>query len=328
MAEKYLTDPNTLRLIAEGIFGEERVEVTHTGDANNPETLSLTVHFPEVVMENSAGDRHTLKDLWVQFAANCRYRGTYKLEGYLRGRRSTLSLKEFHSSFPHSHLSSSGIYQWESFCLGSSVFQNIMENLKLTPTEEMWEMMLLSLTNYVSWESLEGGPYSFFRNIRYDGTRVGRITTRHVHEAEYIQELYRLIRHLPREVWDFTPEMELIADHPVLYRFFNDYSRIRRHVIQQGNNSVTQEFVDRETESWRRNYRLFTFKGRSIEPRIYDPNVAAEAHVQEGPQIEKTVVDNFIGLLKQQSSSLLKETHYVQLQQTYQPALRALAAFE
>lgn len=323
-----LKDPQRIKAIAEEIFTPERVDFTlqSSSPKDNPQVFVLTIHFPEVELTNSKRHKRTLKDLFVRFSAKIHFRSSgYKVEVTPTGTRTTYELKEAQSNFTHSHLHVSyAMRGFTQFCLGASNFQMIVENLKLNGTEEDWELMLLSLANYVSWESLEGGPYTYMSEVKYTDIRA---RVQRVSPQELEQELARLVRHIPAHCWEFTPHLGPITGHPDLLDFFNTYSRIRKMITGSEGISPSMLTEWERTLSGMRSTPL-TFRGRDIPIKVYDPSVTPEASLVAANTIDPEVVTWYLNHLKQQSLTFQKQFQYESIKRLRQPALRALNPFQ
>ena len=144
--------------ICEFIYGDNfelRPVEVREWKANGADRYKLTIHFPEIIIRNSKGRKHTITNLYVAFFFNELMEHTSGWHGI----RGTLSLEEAASGYSHSHLSRS-CWSWSGFCLGSGEVTNIYADLiaaKFNP--DTFRKAMLALLSYVEWESLEGGPY-------------------------------------------------------------------------------------------------------------------------------------------------------------------------
>lgn len=135
------------------IKGQDLVEFT-------PE-LNIKLHFPRVDIVNRDRNTHIVKDLFVKFSIDI-----YHKINMLKGTRATVHPLEYFYRYKHSHLSACHGYAFTSFCLGSDApisFTKIMLEEQLTESNTNWADTFLFFLNqikaYVSYESLEGGPY-------------------------------------------------------------------------------------------------------------------------------------------------------------------------
>ena len=150
--------------------------------------LSINILYPEVIIKNSDEKEHTIKDLIVNlvFRSQCRvndieinsnhygyyytYYGSMKIID-VSGTRATQSYEEYVIGYFHSHLSVSRDYNYNSalylpsFCLGDNDVNDIKQILNENFSLGNFELLLLTIDTMVSWESLEGGPYRYIKNI-------------------------------------------------------------------------------------------------------------------------------------------------------------------
>ena len=120
------------------------------------------LHFPIIEISNSQNLKHTIKDLYVRFQFN-----SIGILGDIDGTRATYNQAEFESLYSHSHLSSSAAKDatWGGFCFGSESINNDIGTLQEEFHSIIFEALLFELETFLSWESLEGGPYRKIENI-------------------------------------------------------------------------------------------------------------------------------------------------------------------
>ena len=141
------------------------------------------VLYPEIEITNTNKEKHTIKNLVVVFSLMWNpYSRKWQINE-MTGLRLTLSYLELAKSYPHSHLSSSHLTSnfksmtSTKFCLGSSTLgMSIAEYNTESDKEQsnlVLEGILYTLDTYVTWESLEGVPHNYIRNLLpFGGTSV------------------------------------------------------------------------------------------------------------------------------------------------------------
>ena len=141
------------------------------------------VLYPEIEITNTNKEKHTIKNLVVVFSLKWdSYFKKWKIDD-MRGLRLTLSYLELNKSYSHSHLASSNLTSnfksmtSSKFCLGSSTLgMSIAEYNTESDKEQsnlILEGILYTLDTYVTWESLEGVPYNYIRDLLpFGGTPV------------------------------------------------------------------------------------------------------------------------------------------------------------
>ena len=133
------------------------------------------VLYPEIEITNTNKEKHTIKNLVVVFPLKWdSLLRKWQIED-MRGLRLTLSYLELDKRYPHSHLSSSHLTDYfksmtsSKFCLGSSTLGMSIAEYNTESNKEqsnlVLEGILYTLDTYVTWESLEGVPHNYIRNL-------------------------------------------------------------------------------------------------------------------------------------------------------------------
>jgi hypothetical protein len=148
----------------EAHWGKNKVDIEHS-----EHYMIVKVHYPSLTIENSTGQSHIIKDLYVKYGLDLNQGSqTVKLETHLQGMRATRSIEEWSSGYIHSHLPSNknGWSSFSDFCMGKATnplpaLMNEMNMSMLVDEEwlDTYELFMMQLDTYVRWESLEGGPY-------------------------------------------------------------------------------------------------------------------------------------------------------------------------
>lgn len=116
--------------------------------------------YPEITITNSLNMKHTIRNLCVTFSVSISAR---TLVTSISGTRYTLTVEEEYARYHHSHLSTLGvdsIGNYSTFCLGQGAISAfITKHNRYGMGFEEFEYFLYLIDNYVTWESLEGGPY-------------------------------------------------------------------------------------------------------------------------------------------------------------------------
>ena len=141
------------------------------------------VLYPEIEITNTNKEKHTIKNLVVVFSLKWdSYFKKWKIDE-MTGLRLTLSYLELKKSYPHSHLSATRLTDnfksmtSSKFCLGSSTLGMSIAEYNTESNKEqsnlVLEGILYTLDTYVTWESLEGVPHNYIRNLLpFGGTPV------------------------------------------------------------------------------------------------------------------------------------------------------------
>ena len=141
------------------------------------------VLYPEIEITNTNKEKHTIKNLVVVFSL--KWDPSFKKWRIyeMTGLRLTLSYLELGKLYSHSHLESSSLTSnfksmtSSKFCLGSSTLGMSIAEYNTESDKEksnlVLEGILYTLDTYVTWESLEGVPHNYIRNLLpFGGTPV------------------------------------------------------------------------------------------------------------------------------------------------------------
>jgi len=140
------------------------VDNNHFRPSGSTYNNRLTIYFPEILIKNSKGTEHLIKDFYISLFFDNNFRIFYNIYG----RRATYTLEEYEVSYGHSHLSRDN-HNWTKMCLGDDTpISNLMCTLASTSnsfSEASLMKLLLLIQGYIGWESLEGGPYVKMQDI-------------------------------------------------------------------------------------------------------------------------------------------------------------------
>jgi hypothetical protein len=176
------------------VFGEERNQIVSlfekesylkfsqvkdfSGDVKNYKKyvidnyfFDIIIHFPEITIKNSKGKSRKIYDLYVKFNVGL----DFKIKENLMGIATTFEEDALNSSYHHSHLPSGKYTDFKSFCLGSDTPINLLfHKMKSNAFDEgTFKMLLYTIREYVSWESLEGGPHVRMSNVNVNNVGAG-----------------------------------------------------------------------------------------------------------------------------------------------------------
>lgn len=152
----------------------EILDLLYPGDwsieSRGYDNYNLVIHFPKVTIRNTTGERHDIHDLYVIWGLDDKMAPAVSLTGW----RGSLTRAEYERGYKHSHLpardSSNSPMQ---FCLGSGEFSQTVNGLNSARALD-WDLIqkaLVMLHLYVEWESTEGTPHTYMRNIPKGSSR-------------------------------------------------------------------------------------------------------------------------------------------------------------
>jgi hypothetical protein len=153
------------------------------GDRVDIQNDFFIVYFPIKHVQNSSGRQHTIYDVYLKVIVtetntfNKKYSPYFYqyFEEFLKkdsfdscftltsGTRTRVSDEEYSSLYNFSHFQR-GFGEWRNTCLG----EGLLSAYKTIPicNEEHVISYCVALENYLSWESLEGGPYIKISDIK------------------------------------------------------------------------------------------------------------------------------------------------------------------
>jgi hypothetical protein len=145
--------------VAVSVYGEDCVEISREAGYYN-----ITIHFPEVVITNDA-ITHTIRNLFFTFVFNHVESLQSKCEGISNTLvyKTTYTFKEFIHRYVHSHIprfSSSMDDTSGSLCMGDTSISAMRTYVYTGKADKNGlEVFFYSFNNWLSWESISGGPY-------------------------------------------------------------------------------------------------------------------------------------------------------------------------
>lgn len=295
----FVFDAEGVYAIAKDIFGEEYVDVNKQSITQ----FDLIVLFPEINITNSRNHKHVMKDVYVKINIDITSHnvntGDRLSNIVLSGRRGKLSEEEYHSAYGHSHFSGRGIERWSDFCLGSSDFAMILQTMKFSLTAEDWSLLFLSLENYLSWESLEGGPYKNISSVS--------LRQQTYNSSDFKSHALELIKTLPNTCLTLNDgKIVFNTDHPALLEHYTTNSRIKSFRSDSNNSFASAQtrfnsFVSAECVP-------FAFKGQLVIPVLYGKDRATTA--TEQINIDQDVIDFY-------NRTINKELKYYNIRYDY-----------
>jgi hypothetical protein len=124
--------------------------------------FNFYIYYPAIKISNSEGNLHIIKDFYVKLS----FKYNMKMQGF----RKTFSNLEMQKGYSHSHLSNGYSPNFNDFCFGSdsplSFTLNGEWSQHKAQNKDYWKLFIFELESYLSWESLEGGPYTKLSNLR------------------------------------------------------------------------------------------------------------------------------------------------------------------
>ena len=166
------------------IFSEE-----HFDYKLQPDGIELYLHYPEIIVKNSKNQTQTIKDVFVKLYFQITDGRYSSIKGIsmrqISFMRSTYTLKEYNANYLHSHVSTGKeqilrMHFTTSVCMGNSTPFSTMYTFLHDPEEfniDALEQFILSIELYLSWESLEGGPYNGMYHLDGNRNRISNVSS-------------------------------------------------------------------------------------------------------------------------------------------------------
>lgn len=127
----------------------------------------IYVWWPSVKVTNEYGKYINIQDLYAKIYVSMEGTIPYEYLGFQLN-RATYTEEQFYSNYLHSHVRNipkSNFTLFETPCLGTGPIKNTIYSLKSDYSEIMWMLFCQELNNYVSVESIAGGPWRRLENV-------------------------------------------------------------------------------------------------------------------------------------------------------------------
>lgn len=123
--------------------------------------IRIVIHFPELLVSNDVNSTLLIKDFYVKIYLD------YKLSiTEMTGYRATKSYKEHLCDYNFSHVKI-GNNSWTTFCFGHTSLDTLVAEMRVYMyNQTKMDLLLQNLTDYLSWESIDGVPYYSIENVK------------------------------------------------------------------------------------------------------------------------------------------------------------------
>lgn len=248
----------------------------------------VVLFFEKFMISNSQGYSHEINHLYVRFyiSANGLYNGGSTV---LFGRRMKWSSAEVISNYSHSHLSGRSVNGWQGFCTGTDSILKCMERIRdfIPASPDQWrknfEAFIMQLEAYVSFESLEGRPYMYIKNIGIpEATRTGITPSQIDCEVNLLKEGMRKTGFIPDYTVDPKSGSVQFLDTEEYEEFLSKHVTVHQLIdmngvfFTEGKSPVAAQVIEKFRAA-----SSFTFRGQKIYPKLINPYGEQESK-QEG----------------------------------------------
>lgn len=254
----------------------------------------LIIKFDKFNITNSSRQSHEITDLYVLLPFNIANDDKITFYGALYGGRGSVSTVEKIANYNHSHLSG----DWNvisQFCLGSGPIHNYILEFNRNPNENNLFSILYNIKIYVEWESIEGRPHRYMRNI-------GKVeilpneTPRNGYNLASIERDYFKKSTIPIKSYTKNNIPNILIDESILEIELLKYLNIDFHVFKDKTTGKyykkgTVESIDTQTVNL-----LLNYKGEDIKTKV---NKSVEIKVEDieyviHPQVTKAFINDAI----------------------------------
>lgn len=263
----------------------------------------ILIHFPVIQITNGS-QSHTIKNLFIRLEVN------YKLglAKHISCFRTTKTVREYLCNYNHSHAqrATDGA---SAMCLGITSLDTLVAELTTEPFNELkWELLFQQLPDYLSWESLDGGPY-----VQIDEL------TRTQHGPPVIPNIpVTVLPHIVRKVCEYkedisvnihnhdggTVSAEVVLNYN-LWRVITKYTPsnlcfpFKEATLEsiwptQNNQTMTNERIRQVNAAARNSYR---YKGQNLKLQVEFNN--EEEEKKEEPNVEMLADQRLLVQFKQ-----------------------------
>lgn len=320
-----------IEMLANSYYGSERVCFNYDNAYNK---ITLIIHYPVKNITNSDGDFHTMYDFYLYLSFYF-IEGKIKLRDYL-GKRATISINELINNYEFSHLFPyDENAEYKTFCLGDSTAINThVNNTKRGFNNIIDVFNLFNLSEeYLQWESLEGIPYKYIKNINNTNALAPIISIEESSEQDISLNYTRYIKIVEELLFNndyyntFINECILEEGDNNVFKlnfsqFINLVSKIAFNLGKvYYQNNIRWYYLDDETYRIYnlnvnnvqtlidsiKNYekKVFNFKGKEINHKVLDKNDAYNTYSTSIEDSEGNFNTNYIC-----SPSIVLEVYY------------------
>jgi hypothetical protein len=179
----------------------------------NPLVFEFVIHYPDIVITNTAKKTRPIKDLFVSFDMLYipedipqKSPETIRIIDSLKGMRTTFYRDDLRNQYSHSHLPSLH-YTPSHFCLGTgplssmaidgrNLTRKFFEGKDMNLYAKAW---FYNLEEYVKWESIEGRPYRRIGDLRATSVEITENSAAN-YRISWIDNVMEYLKKNPTEV--------------------------------------------------------------------------------------------------------------------------------
>ena len=165
---------------AEEIYGEDKVDLK----LDNEENISLIVHYPQIDIDDENGNTETIFDSYICYPFSLNYEAL-RLRSDIEMFSSHGTFEQAGAGYIHSHAATRSLenfFSKRNLCLGATDLQCLVDELhstsNLNEVEAVaFESLFYQVDELLVWESENGGPYIYLRDLGEDLSRYVFLST-------------------------------------------------------------------------------------------------------------------------------------------------------
>ena len=165
---------------AEEIYGEDKVDLK----LDNEEHISLIVHYPQIDIEDGEGNTETIFDSYICYPFRLNYE-SLRLRGNIEMFSSHGTFEQAGAGYIHSHAGTRSLehfFSKRNLCLGATDLQCLVDELNSTTNLNQveavtFEALFYQVDELLAWESEDGGPYTYLRDLGEELSRYNFLST-------------------------------------------------------------------------------------------------------------------------------------------------------
>jgi hypothetical protein len=260
------------------------------------------IRFPEITITNSENKFHTIKELFYMFTLSFA-QTDHDVEDYYRvksyypasplGVRGEITAIENYCNYFHSHLSGSEIkshemiYNPTEFCTGSNELNYLEAILREGFDANIFNLYLLTVGSYVRWESIEGRPYRYIKNIVE-----GKNTDIPLEwNQDFLSNFKDGIKNAMNNYHTLEANFNFMVDRFIIKIDEKFIRFVRACLIAYGNNNMLSNFLVQRKEGYYKGYgsmKIYTQK--QLNERMQDEDGCQPFTYIRGEQIPFKII--------------------------------------
>lgn len=202
---------NKIEKIISSCFNSENLDIIRVGR----QAITVVLYFPTIIIKNSSDFEHKINDFYVKFnidiSSDYYGKNPYLQINNLQGLKATFTPTEIKHDYNHSHVDWKGETQrYSSFCMGQGRFTDLYHYFGTSRVDNEdnilnLEEFLLGIEPFISWESIEGGPYCHIHKLnKYE------VINADIHKSVRGSNFDRIKNELFRDIDDNKAETDIV----------------------------------------------------------------------------------------------------------------------